>query len=102
MRSRARNAPHDASYTAGTSPYPMAAPTQPNADNQTQTWPELAIGLYDKLTGRGAEIVYEFDDFHLSVPSGTGPNATHADWKMSGAVRIRTRDDEHGGSADKK
>ena len=68
---------------------------------QTQTWPELAIGLYDKLTGRGAEIVYEFDDFHLSVPSGTGANASHADWKMSGTVRIRTRDEQHGGSADK-
>ena len=23
------------------------------------TWPELAVELYDKLTGRGAEITYE-------------------------------------------
>ena len=27
--------------------------------NDTQTWPDLAIGLYDKLTGRGAQISTE-------------------------------------------
>jgi hypothetical protein len=79
----------------------MAAPTQVGADNQTKTWPELAIGLYDKLTGRGAEIAYEFDDFEILVPSGVGENVEHARWKMSGTVRIRTRDDQHGGSAEK-
>lgn len=67
--------------------------------NDTQTWPELAIGLYDKLTGRGAEIEYEFDDFDLMVPSGTGDSATHAQWKMNGTLRIRTRDAENGGAA---
>ncbi len=71
----------------------------PSTDQQTQTWPELAIGLYDKLTGRGAEIEYEFDDFDLRVPSGTGSNASHAHWKMNGTVRVRTRDPEHGGAA---
>ena len=30
------------------------------ADRGTQTWPEPAIGLYDALTGRGAEITYNF------------------------------------------
>ena len=39
----------------------------------TRTWPELAIGLYDRLTGRGAEIEYTFDNMELSVPSGTSP-----------------------------
>ncbi|OZC03972.1 hypothetical protein [Rubricoccus marinus] len=64
----------------------------------TETWPELAIGLWDKLTGRGAVIEYTFEDFNVSVPSGAGKNATHADWKMSGTLRIRTRDEEHGGA----
>ncbi len=59
---------------------------------ETQTWPDLAIGLYDKLTGRGAEITYEFDDFDLYVPSGTGSNA-YAHWKMNGTIKVRTRDD---------
>ena len=59
----------------------------------TRTWPELAIGLYDKLTGRGAEITYEFDNFELFVPSKAGGDADHAKWKMNGTVRIRTQDD---------
>ncbi len=25
------------------------------------TWPDLLIGIYDKLTGRGAQITYKFD-----------------------------------------
>ena len=64
----------------------------------TETWPELAIGLWDKLTGRSAEIAYEFDNFEVDVPSGAGADATHAKWKMSGTLRIRTRDESHGGA----
>ena len=58
----------------------------------TKNWPELAIGLYDKLTGRDAEISYAFDDFELFIPSSTGDDASHARWKMSGTVRVSTRD----------
>ena len=61
-------------------------------EQHTTTWPELAIGLYDRLTGRNAEITYEFKDMHVSVPSGTGERADHADWKLSGTLTIRTRD----------
>ena len=63
--------------------------------NGTQTWPELAIGLYDKLTGRGAEITYEFDDFEVWVPSRAGDSRESAKWKMNGVLRIRTRDDQN-------
>lgn len=59
---------------------------------ETKTWPDLAVGLYDKLTGRGAEITYEFDNFELYVPSRAGDNPEYAHWKMNGTVRIRTRD----------
>lgn len=57
----------------------------------TQNWPELAIGLYDKLTGRDAEISYSFDDFELLIPSSTGDDVSHARWKMTGTVRVSTR-----------
>lgn len=63
-----------------------------NNDAHTTTWPELAIGLYDKLTGRNAEISYEFQDLNVAVPSGTGPDAQHANWRLNGTLRIRTRD----------
>ena len=69
--------------------------------DHTTTWPELAIGLYDRLTGRGAEITYEFDKLNVKVPSGTGSNATHAQWVLDGAVRIRTSDHANGGAAPK-
>lgn len=58
--------------------------------DQSQTWPDLAIGLYDRLTGRNAEITYSFHDMDVSVPSGTGDNATHANWKLNGKLSITT------------
>lgn len=61
--------------------------------DDTTTWPELAIGLYDKLTGRGAEITYEFEDFELAVPSKAGDDPEHAHWKMDGTLRIRTKEE---------
>ena len=69
----------------------------PNAEN-TNNWPELAIGLYDKLTGRGAEISYAFDDFEVYVPSSTRNDADAAKWKMNGTLRITTRDNANGGT----
>jgi len=59
---------------------------------QTNTWPDLLIGLYDNLTGRRAEIAYEFDNMHIKIPSGTGPAAEHAEWILHGTIKIRTRD----------
>ncbi len=64
--------------------------------DDTRTWPDLAIGLYDRLTGRGAEIIYDFENFELFVPSSASDQATHARWKMNGTLKIRTRDREQG------
>lgn len=62
-----------------------------NSENTTN-WPNLAANLYDKLTGRNAEITYEFDNFNVEVPSGTGEAAEHASWKMNGTLRVTTQD----------
>lgn len=59
----------------------------------TQSWPDLAIGLYDKLTGRGAAITYEFAGLEISVPSAASENAQHAKWRVSGTVTVRTKDE---------
>ena len=61
-------------------------------EQHTQTWPELAAALYDKLTGRGAEITYEFEHMSVSVPSGTSDGASHAKWHIDGILKIRARD----------
>jgi len=58
----------------------------------TTTWPELAMALYDKLTGRGAEITYVFEDFEVLVPSKAAPDATHGHWKLNGTLKIKTKD----------
>jgi hypothetical protein len=60
--------------------------------DETSTWPELAIGLYERLTGRGAEITYEFEDMEVEVPSKVGEDADHAHWKLNGTLRISTRE----------
>ncbi len=56
----------------------------------TTNWPELAIGLYERLTGKNAEITYEFVNMNVKVPSGTGDNAEHAQWGFDGVIKIRT------------
>ena len=67
--------------------------TKTVGENGTKTWPELAIGLYDKLTGRGAEITYDFENFEVHVPSKVGDDAEHAVWRMNGKLKIRTSDE---------
>jgi hypothetical protein len=61
-------------------------------DTHTKNWPDLAIGLYERLTGRNAEITYDFEDMHVKIPSGTGPQAEHAEWVFSGKVKISTQE----------
>ena len=57
----------------------------------TTTWPELAIGLYEQLTKRGAEITYAFDQLRVVVPAGIGEDAG-AVWQIDGTLRISTND----------
>lgn len=57
---------------------------------ETHTWPELAVGLYDRLTGMNAEITYEFEKFEMQVPSSTAPDAARARWELNGILKIRT------------
>lgn len=66
------------------------------SSEHTTNWPELAIGLYDKLTGRGAEITYEFENMEIWVPSGTGADAVSAKWTLNGVLKIRTKDNVNG------
>ncbi len=56
------------------------------------TWPELAVELYDKLTGKNAEITYEFHDLEIFVPAHHAEDAPLARWKVNGAVKISARE----------
>jgi hypothetical protein len=61
-------------------------------NEQTTNWPDLAIALYERLTGKNAQIIYEFEDMHIKIPSGTGAKAEHAEWVLSGKMKISTSD----------
>jgi hypothetical protein len=61
--------------------------------DETETWPDLAIGLYERLTGRGATITYQFEDMEIAVPSKVGDDADHAHWHVDGTVRISTQEE---------
>lgn len=60
--------------------------------DETTSWPDLAISLYDRLTGRNAEIIYDFENMEIEVPSGTGDDVEHAEWRLDGTVRVTTRE----------
>ena len=63
---------------------------------ETTTWPDFAIVLFDLLTGRKAEITYEFADVQLFVPLESGPDPEYAIWKLNGAIKVRAREDQPG------
>ena len=60
------------------------------SSEHTNNWPDLAIGLYERLTGKNATITYEFIDMNVKVPSGTGRQAEHAEWVLQGKLKIST------------
>ena len=62
-------------------------------ENNTQTWPDLAIGLYDKLTGRNAAITYDFDDFDIEVPRSVG-SEEKTQWRINGKLKISTSNED--------
>jgi hypothetical protein len=66
------------------------------ATNENQTsWPDFAEGLYERLTGRGAAIRYQFDDMQVDVPNSTGSDAARATWTLSGGLTITTSEPGH-------
>jgi hypothetical protein len=61
-------------------------------NKETTTWPELAISLYDALTGRGAKIHYDFDNLEVHVPSKASSDAVQAPWKLNGRMTVHTEE----------
>lgn len=62
-----------------------------NEESPPTTWADLAMSLYDKLTGRNAEITYDFNDFEVFVPLSMDEDTAHAKWKVNGTLKLRTR-----------
>ncbi|MDZ4832280.1 MAG: hypothetical protein SGJ27_00625 [Candidatus Melainabacteria bacterium] len=56
----------------------------------TKNWPDLAVGLFERLTGLGAEITYDMRDIEVQVPNKVGSDAEHTMWRVNGVLNIRT------------
>jgi len=62
--------------------------------SKVENWSDLAASLYDKLTGKNAEITYEFHKMTVQVPDSVGSGAVHTPWVLDGKIVIRTRNVE--------
>jgi hypothetical protein len=54
-------------------------------------WPDLMAQLFDRLTGKGTKITYEFQDLEIDIPRATGPqgqNLGSAKWMVNGKIVI--------------
>jgi hypothetical protein len=68
----------------------MTPDTENPMSDEMTTWPDLAEGLYERLTGRGTTITYGFDDLVVEVPGATGADAPRAAWRLHGTLHVRT------------
>ena len=57
----------------------------------TLNWPDPPIGLYDRSTGRGAEITCEFDNMPVAVPSTAFDNASYTNRDTADHRMVRFR-----------
>jgi hypothetical protein len=60
------------------------------------TWPDFALVLFDLLTGRKAEVTWEFENLEIHVPIATGMNTEYAIWKLNGILKVRAREEMPG------
>lgn len=54
-------------------------------------WPDLMAQLFDRLTGKGTKITYEFHDLEINIPRATGPQGQElgsAKWTVNGRIVI--------------
>ena len=56
------------------------------------TWPNFAIVLFDLLSGRKAEVTWEFANLELHVPITTGTSTDYAVWML----KVRAREEMPG------
>lgn len=55
-------------------------------------WADLLADLFDKLTGKEAEVTYTFDNLEINVPEAVGPDGKRlgsAKWTINGKILIK-------------
>ena len=68
--------------------------TNEKASQQNTQWTNLLTDLFDRLTGKGAEISYNFERLEIDIPKAAGPQGQElgsAKWLVNGRVTITAR-----------
>jgi hypothetical protein len=55
-------------------------------------WADLLADLFDRLTGKEAEVTYTFDNLEINVPEAVGPDGKtlgSAKWTINGRILIK-------------
>jgi hypothetical protein len=59
---------------------------------ENSQWADLMSELFDRLTGKGAVVEYNFDNFTIDIPKSTGPDNIDlgsAKWVLNGKLIIK-------------
>lgn len=67
-----------------------------NQNTERMTWPDFAVILFDLLSGRKAEVTWDFENFEIHVPLTSGTDAEYAIWKVHGVLKVRAREEMAG------
>jgi hypothetical protein len=59
-------------------------------------WPDFAIALFDLLSGRKAEVTWQFENMEVHVPITTGTDTEYAVWRFNGTLKVRAREEAPG------
>jgi hypothetical protein len=61
------------------------------ATEQTTQWANLLTELFDRLTGKGTEVAYNFQNLEIDIPRAAGPQGRElgsAKWVINGRLSI--------------
>ena len=64
------------------------------SSQQATQWANLLTDLFDRLTGKGAEISYNFQELEIDIPRAAGPQGQElgsAKWVVNGRLTITAR-----------
>jgi protein subunit release factor B len=62
-----------------------------NLQQASTQWAEIIGELFDRLTGKGASVTYNFDNLEIDLPRAKGPGGQDmgsAKWTINGRVVI--------------
>jgi hypothetical protein len=66
---------------------------------QAAQWANLLTELFDRLTGKGTEVAYSFQNLEIDIPRAVGPQGSElgsAKWVLNGRLTITAQSNKVG------